>query len=177
MIHIKNQQYKTNNYCHHQPTTSNVNVILNTEQYKHNSIFFCEPIKNNIMSDGNFIRIIYSSSLFTLNGIYIKLPIHITHIEKYYNKYKYNFDKGIYSNLIEYIRLIEEDILKKVNISKLPQYKIVEQLNTGHLKIITDIVDATNIENNNLLLKISGVWETDTEYGITYKFVNIIHPS
>ena len=159
MIYIKTQ-YK--------PQSTNINVIMDIEQYKHNSIFFCEPIKNNIMTEGNFIRIIYSINLFTINGIYIKLPIENIQVDKYYNKYKYIFDKHAYASVIEKIKFIEEDILKKVNIPKLPQYKIYEQLNSGHVKLITE---PKNNSTPNILLKISGVWETDTEYGITYKFI------
>ena len=44
-----------------------MNLVKSIEQYNDKSIFFCEPIKNNIMSDGNFIRILYSSQQFILN--------------------------------------------------------------------------------------------------------------
>ena len=33
--------------------------VKTIEQYNHDFVYFCEPIKNNIMSDGEFIRIIY----------------------------------------------------------------------------------------------------------------------
>ena len=48
-----------------------MNIIKNIEQYNEDNVYFLEPIKNNIMNNGNFIRIIYSTSLFVLNGIYI----------------------------------------------------------------------------------------------------------
>ena len=48
-----------------------MNIVKNIEQYEDNNIFFCEPIKNNIMNDGNFIRILYSNHNLVLNGIYI----------------------------------------------------------------------------------------------------------
>ena len=48
-----------------------MNIVINMNQYDENNIFFCEPIKNNIMNDGTFIRIIYSTNNIVLNGIYI----------------------------------------------------------------------------------------------------------
>ncbi len=148
-----------------------MNIVKTLDQYDDNCVYFCEPIKNNIMNEGNFIRIIYSSPLFMLNGIYISININHITIEKYYNKFKCIFDVGNHKDLIEKIRIIEENIIKKINIkNKIPQYKICEQLRTGNIKIFSDNSDKIT---NNFLLKIAGVWETDTYYGLTYKFIKI----
>ena len=52
-----------------------MNIVKKLEQYNEDHVYFLEPIKNNIMNNGRFIRIIYSTPLFTLNGIYISLNI------------------------------------------------------------------------------------------------------
>lgn len=146
-----------------------MNIVKTIEQYNEDCVYFCEPIKNNIMNNGNFIRIIYSNKLFTLNGIYINLNINHTSIEKYYNKYKCSFDVNQYKELINNVRSIEEGILKKLTITdKTPQYKIYEQLKNGNIKVFSDLSDKIG---NMFMLKIAGVWETDTEYGLTYKFI------
>ena len=44
-----------------------MNIVKKIEQYDENSIFFCEPIKNTIMNEGTFIRILYSTNNITLN--------------------------------------------------------------------------------------------------------------
>ena len=152
-----------------------MNIVKNLEQYDENCIFFCEPIKNNIIHDGNFIRIIYSNSLFILNGIYIAFSINSINIDNYYNKYKIIFDTNIHKDIIESIRIIEENIIKKICIkNKTPQFKIYEQLQNGHIKIFIDSkFELTKLVNNVILLKISGVWETDMNYGVTYKFMKI----
>lgn len=158
-----------------------MNIVKKINQYNDNYIYFCEPIKNNIMNEGFFIRILYSSPLFVLNGIYLHLSFNDIIIEKYYNKYKCLFNVSNHKDLIESIRIIEENILKKVNIkNKNPQYKIYEQLINGNIKIFFDNKNKfiNNCENSNLnhfLLKISGIWETDTSYGVTYKFTKINH--
>ena len=68
-------------------------IIIKTKpQFNPEFVYFLEPIKNNIINEGNFIRIIYSSSIFMLNGVYIMVDINSTNIEKFYNKYKYSFE-------------------------------------------------------------------------------------
>ena len=148
-----------------------MNIVKTIDQYNEEFVYFCEPIKNNIMNDGNFIRIIYSTQLFILNGIYIIININHTNIDKYYNKFKCSFDVNQHKELIKNILLIEEGLLKKVYINnKLPQCKIYEQLKNGSIKIFSDSFEKIN---NKFLLKISGIWETETEYGLTYKFLNM----
>jgi hypothetical protein len=46
--------------------------------------------------------------------------------------------------------------------------KINEQLKNGNLKIFTDI---GNKSLCSFILKISGIWETQYNYGLTYKFI------
>jgi len=72
-----------------------------------------------------------------------------------------------HKELIEKIKTIEETILKKYNVKKTPFLKIYEQIRYGFIKIFNDI---GNQPHYNLVLKISGIWETETNYGLTYKF-------
>jgi hypothetical protein len=123
------------------------------------------------MNDGNFIRIIYSTPLFVLNGIYINIYINHTAVDKYYNKFKCSFDVNQYKDVIDKLKIIEEGILKKVNITgKNPQYKLYEQIKNGNIKVFSETFEKIN---NTFLLKIAGIWETNNEYGLTYKFINI----
>jgi hypothetical protein len=153
-----------------------MNIIKNINQYNNNYVYFCDPIKNNVMNEGMFIRILYSTPLFVLNGIYLSIHLIDVIIDKYYNKYKCIFNVNMHKDLIESIRQIEYSILEKIDIKdKIPQYKIYEHLKNGFIKIFTD----TNIKNSNnnlFLLKISGIWETKIHYGVTYKFIKINHP-
>lgn len=139
---------------------------MSITQYNGRNIFFCEPIKNNIMPDGSFVRIIYSTNLLTMNGIYLILPFRVLSACNYYNKYKYTFEL---TDEIEIIRLIEYDILDKLkSCNKKIHYNIYNQLSSGCVKITGP---ESTCNNPTLLLKMSGVWETDTDCGITYKFI------
>lgn len=148
-----------------------MNIVKTLDQYNDNYVYFCDPIKNNIMNDGYFIRIIYSTPLFILNGIYLSININHLTIEKYYNKFKCSFDINTYKDLIDKIHVIEDNIIKKINIKgKIPQYKIHDQLKNGNIKIFSENIDKIN---NIFLLKIAGIWETDMYYGLTYKFIKL----
>ena len=70
------------------------------------------------------------------------------------------------------IKYIEEDIVKQVGIeNKTPHYKITEQVKYGYLKLSMEEDASPQINKEmEVLLKISGVWETDSCYGVTYKF-------
>jgi hypothetical protein len=149
-----------------------MNLVKNLDQYDDGYIIFCEPIKNNVMNDGNFIRILYSTNNFTLNGVYLFITLKDVICEKYYNKYKCIFNVNVHKELIEKIKLIEETILKKLEYvfyNKFPQCKIYEQFKNGFIKIFQEVQNKSNI---SFILKISGVWEINSSFGLTYKFIS-----
>lgn len=151
-----------------------MNIVKNIKQFDINNIYYCDPIKNNVMNDGLYIRIIYSTSFFALNGVNLLISLNDISVEKYYNKYKCNFNPNTHKDLIENIKSIEEHILKNANVkNKIPQFKIYEQFKNGNIKIFSDNIE--NINNAFFMLKISGIWETEYYFGITYKFVKINH--
>jgi len=147
-----------------------MNLVKSIEQYDDKNIFFCEPIKNNIMCDGNFIRILYSTKYFILNGIYLLINLHDITSEKFYSKYKCNFNISNHKDIIDNLKQIEEEILKKYNTNKVATYKIYEQIKSGYIKIFTDV---GNKSYSTFILKISGIWETPHNYGLTYKFLKV----
>ena len=149
-----------------------MNIVKTIEQYDESNIYFCEPIKNNVMNDGMFIRILYSTPLFVINGINLFIALNDIITEKYYNKYKCCFNPLNHKEMIDNVKQIEENLLKNVNIkNKIPQFKIHEQIKNGNIKIFSENIEKIN--NNLFMLKISGIWETDTHYGLTYKFSKI----
>jgi hypothetical protein len=154
-----------------------MNLTQEIEQFNEKNIYFYDPIKNNIMNEGIFIRIIYSTPTFSLNGINLNITLSNDIIfEKYYNKYKCFFNIQTHKKLIEQIHYIESNLLKKSNIkNKIPQFKVYEQLSSGNIKFFLENNDENDVINNNFInnkfiLKISGIWETDIQYGLTYKF-------
>jgi hypothetical protein len=146
-----------------------MNLVKSINQYNEDNIYFCEPIKNNVMNEGKFIRILYSTHNIVLNGIYLLVHINDITCDKYYNKYKCNFNTLHNKDIIDNIKTIEENILRKIEIKKIPQLKIYEQLKNGNIKLFNEV----NKSFCSFILKISGIWETQFNYGLTYKFIKI----
>ena len=148
-----------------------MNIAMRFDQYDDKCLYFCEPIKNNIMNEGTFIRILYTNSYVVLNGVYIIIKLNDIVCDNYYNKYKCNFDIIENHEIINNIKYIEETILKKIDIKdKVPQHKVFEQVKNGNIKLFNNIGAKSSC---SFILKISGIWETNTNYGLTYKFVKV----
>lgn len=148
-----------------------MNIVKELNQFNNECVYFCDPIKNNIMTDGLFVRILYSTEFCVMNGIYLSIFFQNISVEKYYNKYRCNFDYHTHKDLIDQIKNIEEAVLQKVKIkNKTPLYKIHDQICNGNIKVFSENIESVH---NLFSLKISGIWETDTNYGVTYKFTNI----
>lgn len=148
-----------------------MNIVTTVNQFNIDYIYFNEPIKNTIMNDGSFIKILYSTDIFVINGIYILIDLNNIITEKYFNKFKCNYDINNNKNYIEQLKEIEQSILNKASshiYEKIGQCKIYEQLISGNIKIFSNNLDK---HNNTIILKISGLWETDNNFGLTYKFI------
>jgi hypothetical protein len=92
----------------------------------------------------------------------------------YYNKFKCIFNPNTHIDIIEQLKNIETQLLIKSEIrNKIPQYKINEQLKNGIIKIFYEL---ENKPNTSFILKISGIWETQYNYGLTYKFIAVQNP-
>ena len=147
-----------------------MNIILELDQFNINYVHYQEPVKNTLMDNSNFIRAIYSNNTFMLNGIYLRFNLNINSVEKSFNKYKCMFNKNSHAKEISALCSIEKEMLEKLNIpNKVPLFRIREQLVNGYIKLFTD--NGTRKQNNEFIIKISGIWENNNEYGITYKIV------
>ena len=150
-------------------------VVLDLDDLNINHVFYQEKVKNTIMDNSNFLRVVYSNELLSLNGIFVKFNLNLQTVEKSFNKYKCLFDLKPQNDIISRLSDIEHFIMDKYTNSneirnKTPIYRIKEQLNNGFLKLFNEIELK---DMNEFILKIYGIWETDIEYGLTYKFINI----
>jgi len=131
-----------------------MNILFFLKQINNDYIFFNEPIKNSIIENGLFNRLIYSDLLMSLNGLYISFEE---------NDREKMSQKEIIDMLIE----LEKIIIFKIDINyKTCQYKIRDYLKHMNSRYVEDF------KINKYILKISGIWETQQEYGITFKFLD-----
>ena len=128
-------------------------IAENIDNINYYNIFISESNKNN----NNFIKIFYSNNTFFLNSIYINL--NITNI-------KLSNNKIIFDTLYncEKIKNLELFILNNININKQPILKLSNLLDSKILKFADELF-------NYYILKISGIWETNENYGITFKIL------
>jgi len=128
-----------------------MNIVLNLNTFSYNNIFFNESVKNSVINDSSFIKITYSNIDIILNGIYFNINI-----------YKNNNN----DNILFAIEELEKQILSLYNNNKIHNYKIKNQLSY--------LITKLNSSNKNIfsyILKISGIWETNSIIGVTYKFL------
>lgn len=145
------------------------------------NIYFTDK-KKNIIVDGDFIKILYSTNIFEMNGLYIlfelekkeqswtQIPNRIRRVYSFNLSSKENMDS------IEQLCKIEHNIIKRYIVSncpsKLPSYILRNQLLSGTIKYHSEYKDNGKISDKiKTILKISGVWESPTNVGITMKFI------
>ena len=149
-------------------------LIKQLSQYDEKCVYFGEPIKNNIVCDGNFIRLLYSSDTIVLNGIYLEVNFSELFLEKHYNKRKCVFSTLNNEGLIIKLSEIELNLLNLINMpEKTKHCKLLEQLNSGCVKFICETNQPQR--KSRLILKISGIWETEHDYGLTFKFMVLLN--
>jgi hypothetical protein len=110
---------------------------------------------------------ILSIPLYTYNNQYLTLlqPVKNNMMERgLFTRILYSTTNVIFNGLYVNIQgmipsdiyVVEKNILKVYNTTKYPLYSIEKQLNRHPSKSI---------------LKISGIWENDTSYGLAYKII------
>jgi hypothetical protein len=162
-----------------------MNIIIPYEKFDPTHIFFLEkrptnfrePISSiesekwqnmNKTATGNYTKIIYSTKYFSMNGIYLSFPIIPLSIHKNYISISV-FDLS--EEFLTYMRTIETKCLEyysefySINKKKRPVYHLMHQIQTGNIKYYKEN------HGSKTYIKISGIWDTEIEYGITYKII------
>ena len=164
-----------------------MNIIIDIDKFDPNNVFFQTPVRNTIMENSNFVRIIYSTDYYVLSNILLEINFTMNGITKYFDKLRYYFVPDKNKEIIQCIGNLEKQILDRLNISgKTQVLRIHDQLISGNAKFYIeqplDKAVPSNTESSTFfqrryILKISGIWETSAptnEYGLTYKFIEVI---
>tara|TARA_B100001093_G_C26569075_1_gene902136 strand:+ start:185 stop:670 length:486 start_codon:yes stop_codon:yes gene_type:complete len=152
-----------------------MNVALSLNQINSQNIGLLESKTNIVMEQGKFTKINFLDDSFTMNGLYILFPISSYTVDCTNNRKNMKFQSNSLPNSSHAKDLIklESRILDFYISNKQKEYKksflLKKQIESGFMKIYR--------ENNSYLfqshfvyiLKISGIWESDGEIGITYK--------
>ena len=195
-----------------------MNIAQQLNQFNIEDILYSEAIKNTVIDNSKFIRIITSNENIIINGIFLYISLKCNVYDNIKEqKQKFVFKKEQNLLCISLLQSIEQQILHKgLVLNKNKQLRLSKQLDDGFIKVYNkklsyetennlerskkDSQKDSNLDNynvkqtdsntfitvgsNNLttvkedtlckfILKISGIWENDKEYGITYKFMPI----
>uniref|UniRef100_A0A6C0B685 Uncharacterized protein n=1 Tax=viral metagenome TaxID=1070528 RepID=A0A6C0B685_9ZZZZ len=154
-----------------------MNIILDISNFQLGYMYFLQP-KQNIIMDGIFSKIIYSNEYFSLNSVYLYMPLDIQYIEKIGNKNNARLvaDSSINNALIQELSKIENRIIeyyKQTHPNKSSKNSVVsiyKQLMSGNIKLYS-VRKECDITLPQFILKISGIWESQFDIGITYKII------
>lgn len=139
------------------------------------NIYFLES-KKNIIIDGTFTKLLYMDDCVTINGIFITIPIIYNKDDKQKNIVMFNVNNVTNIEWIQKISKLEYDILQyynhKSSITKKMNLGLANQLTYGKIKLYSNNMDIIDSPSLFIILKISGVWETNSEFGITYKYLH-----
>jgi len=154
-----------------------MNLSIELQKIIFSNIYFLEP-KRNIILDGFFTKITYSNELLTMNGLYVIFPVENITIDKLSNKNIIKFNPYSVNNLhviqdfskIEY-RIIE--YYKTMNrCNRKTSNLLSKQMYSGKMKVYKEM-NMNAEEKKSYVIKISGVWESKEEVGITYKLIEV----
>ena len=142
-------------------------------------IIFSEPVKNNIIDNNYFYKLNYSSEFIVFNNLYILFEL---------NNYKIVndrifFEKDINNEIIQEFIKLENYLLNNIKTNKKKISRLKEVLENNNVKIfynntilnnnyIHDLLSNKHLfQKKNIILKISGCWESNEYIGLTFKFI------
>ena len=171
------------------------------DKFDVNNVFFSEK-KRNVVIDGDFIKIIYSDANIEMSELYILCSFSLERAlsedsgvedgfvmmkrpggTRKHGKYSFEFDTTCYNNaeLITRLCAVETCMLNKYinekGLTKTPVHSLRAQLSNGVIRggNVSDLNETKShygSDKKTYIIKISGIWETDTAVGITLKFLS-----
>lgn len=150
-------------------------LVLEPDQVRAQYILTHPPVRNTVMPDSDFIRLVYSDSVVALNGLHVLVRLYPQRIEQYFNKYRCTLDMGKSAREVQTISSLEQMVLDQAGVrGKTPVKRITEQLQQGHFKLFAEPTKSRRTGRPPVfVLKMSGIWETADEYGVTHKFMEV----
>jgi len=153
-------------------------ICENLKNIDYNAIIINEPIKNSVLQYNYFYKVLYSTNIVVLTSIFTLFELNNVILENdkaLFNKNTTN--DSVFNKLIQ----LEEYLLNLINNSKAKQYKFKELYENQYIKysLFDDIdkfnnykyVNTLDEKNNKFILKISGIWESKENVGLTFKII------
>ena len=125
-----------------------MNALIIINDYEPENVVLYDATKHTSML-GFFVKIQYSTSLYSLNAIYLYVPC--DSLQKYLN-------------YMDYVKNIEVQLLDRIQFpNKQPQFNLYSTIKKNMNKFLS--------YNNFVSIKITGIWIQHIAYGLSYKIV------
>lgn len=148
-------------------------AVLDEKNVDMSNVFFTDKKRNIVMASGIFMKIAYSTEYMNMSGIAVHFPL-ITSVKN--QCLMMDFTNMHVQKCVESMCKLEEDVLRTYlttyNINKPPSYGLRTSLFTGSAKVHQEYSSTANV---SFILRISGVWESTSAVGITYKIIQLIN--
>jgi len=146
--------------------------------------------KRNLIMDGDFVKLVYSDDSMSINSIFFMCTLKCKYDDAFlaYEKFVKRegesspvFDKCTIwfspydpinqpsiKKLIGYEQAMIEEYKDQTNCLKTPTSLLKNQLLSGNVRLyrLHGLIPITT-----MMVKISGIWESNEQFGITYKFI------
>jgi hypothetical protein len=147
-------------------------AVLDEKDLDMDNVFFIDKKRNIVMASGTFMKIAYSTEHMNMMGIAVHYPL----IASTRNQFLVlDFTNAHVQKCVESMCKLEEDILNaylhSFGINKPAAYGLRTSLFLGAAKVHKD---ESSVANVSFVLKISGVWESASTVGITYKILQLV---
>jgi len=156
-------------------------LILNEDDIQNENIIFGEKTINNIIDNSYFYQIYFTNEILYLNSITVKFKLYNVEITNHFNKHKLDFKLNDVNNINSINNLIKTEynilnIFQKNNIltNKFANYKIQGLFSKNYIKgfFKKNVIKNYVIPEITIIIKISGIWENNTHFGLNYKFLD-----
>ena len=144
----------------------------------YNNIIISDPIKNSLIEQSLFYKLFYSKEYITFNGIFLLFKFENITMNK--DKIIFNNYNENNKNTLEKIIMIEKNILEILKTKKNKIFKLKEIITNNNIKFnksdidnINDYNEFNELNDNLFILKLSGLWETNDNIGLTFKIIKL----
>jgi len=143
-------------------------AVIPFEIYTPTNVILLEPMRNKVIAQSKFIKLLYSNSLFTMNGIFIDFTFNNMSIHKNHTKWRHSFNINGHDNkqIVDNIIKIENELLNLIHIPQTKKKICQDQLLNQYITL------NNQCKSGNVILKISGIWISNTEYGLSFKYIS-----
>jgi hypothetical protein len=139
--------------------------------------------KRNLIMDGDFIKLVYSdectaiNALFFLSSLKFKQPLVTNDLSEKCTIWFSPYDptnQPTVQRLIMYEQVLLEEYQTQMMCNKNAMCLLKTQLLSGTTKLYKPLPRPSRDAPTQILVKISGVWESNENFGITYKFIEVV---